>query len=90
LASIAGVHVYSEQYRVAALGNIATLPSHRRKGHGTRVTARFCQSLSQHIDHIGLNVKADNTSAVSCYEKLGFEVAATHGEYLIHRSNFDI
>lgn len=33
LRSVAGVHVYSEQYRVAALANIATHPAHRRKGY---------------------------------------------------------
>ena len=35
----AGVHVYSAMYRVAALGNIATAPVHRRQGLGRVVTA---------------------------------------------------
>jgi len=82
LVSIAGVHVYSEAYRVAALGNITTHPSWRNKGYGALVTARLCQSLSEHVDHIGLNVKADNRQAIACYQKLGFEIIASYGEFM--------
>lgn len=81
LISIAGVHVYSRKYRVAALGNITTHPNYRCKGLGTTVTAKVCQSLLTETDHIGLNVKADNTSAIRCYEKLGFEIIASYGEF---------
>src|SRR5262249_9573055 len=35
LASVAGVHVYSQQYKVAALGNIATHPGARGQGLAT-------------------------------------------------------
>ena len=31
--------------------------------------------------NIGLNVKADNTSAIRCYERLGFEVVGSYGEF---------
>ena len=81
LVSVAGVHVYSRRYRVAALGSIATHPEHRGKGYGTTVTARVCKSLLREINHMGLNVKADNTSAIRCYEKLGFEAIDSYGEY---------
>ncbi|MHC4178991.1 MAG: GNAT family N-acetyltransferase [Planctomycetota bacterium] len=87
LVSIAGIHVYSPDYRVAALGNIATLPSRRNCGYGRQVTARLCQSLVQEVDHIGLNVKADNKAAISCYEKLGFEIVASYGEFLVQRNS---
>jgi RimJ/RimL family protein N-acetyltransferase len=83
LVSIGGVHVYSARYRVAALGNIATRPSHKNRGYAKRVTARLCQSLSERVDHIGLNVKADNDAAISCYKKLGFEVVACYGEFTL-------
>ena len=81
LISAAGVHVYSRRYKVAALGNITTHPKYRGKGYGTTVTARVCQSLLCDIDHIGLNVKADNTSAIKSYKKLGFEVVGSYGEF---------
>ena len=81
LVSAAGVHVYSRRYQVAALGNVTTHPDYRGRGYGTIVTARVCQSLLRDIDHIGLNVKADNTSAIKCYERLGFEIIGSYGEF---------
>lgn len=85
LVSAGGIHVYSSQYRVAALGNIATHPAHRGRGYGKAVTARICQSLDKEVNDIGLNVKTDNTSAIACYERLGFETIAAYGEFLVHR-----
>lgn len=81
LLSVAGVHVYSQQYGVAALGNITTHPLCRGKGLGRIVCAKLCQVLLQTVDYIGLNVKADNKSAIACYTKLGFERIAAYEEY---------
>ena len=83
LVSVAGIHVYSERYKVAALGNIVTHPDYRGNGFGKSVTARLCQSLSENIDHIGLNVDADNTIAISLYEKLGFEIVSPYYECMV-------
>jgi GNAT superfamily N-acetyltransferase len=83
LISIAGVHVYSQEYKVAALGNITTLPEYRGRGYATRVTARLCQSLLDEGIDIGLNVKADNTAAISCYRQIGFKTIASYEEYLV-------
>lgn len=80
LVSAAGVHVYSSNYRVAALGNITTHPRARGKGWATAASARLCQALLQTVDHIGLNVKADNRSALACYERLGFQRVAEYEE----------
>jgi len=68
LISVAGIHVYSQKYNVAALGNICTHPDFRGKGWGRAATAKLCKSLLQEIEHIGLNVKADNKTAISLYE----------------------
>lgn len=83
LVSAAGIHVFSKQYKVAALGNIVTHPDYRGRGFAQSTTAQLCRSLSEHVDHIGLNVKADNTPAVALYEKLGFEIAAHYSECMI-------
>ena len=40
LVSVAGIHVYSPEYDVAALGNITTHPDFRGQGLGRKVTAR--------------------------------------------------
>jgi ribosomal protein S18 acetylase RimI-like enzyme len=87
LMSVAGVHVYSTRYKVAALGNITTRPDYRGRGYGKKVTGRVCKSLLGEIDHIGLNVKADNADAIRCYEKLGFEVVGCYGEFNVELKN---
>jgi predicted GNAT family acetyltransferase len=83
LISIAGVHVYSEKYKVAALGNIVTHPDYRGKGFAKTVTAVLCQSLFEHVDYIGLNVEADNTAAVEMYKRIGFEIITTYYELIV-------
>jgi len=83
LISIAGVHVYSRQYKVAALGNIATHPRFRGKGFGKTVTVKLCKSLMATVNHIGLNVKTDNIFAIACYKKLGFEIISSYEEYMV-------
>jgi len=83
LVSIAGVHVYSERYKVAALGNIVTHPDYRGRGFGKAVTTKLCQSLSGRVDSIGLNVKADNAVAIASYEKIGFKNVSTYHELMV-------
>jgi len=83
LVSAAGVHVYSQEYGVAALGNIVTRPEHRHQGYATQVVARLCQSVLEEVQYVGLNVKADNDAALACYSKLGFEVVAPYSEFTV-------
>jgi len=78
----AGVHVYSPAYRVAALGNIATLPGHRGRGLAAAATAGLCQRLIQQVDIIGLNVRTDNPAAIRAYLKTGFETTAIYHEWM--------
>ena len=72
LVAVAGVHVFSSRYRVAALGNIAVRPDRRGRGLGRIVTAALCGRLRDQLDHIGLNVRADNDAAVRAYSAVGF------------------
>lgn len=85
VVSIAGIHVYSTRYRVAALGNIATLPSHRNRGYASQVTATLCHSLRGGGIRVGLNVKSDNSAALACYERIGFETVTSYGEFTLQR-----
>jgi ribosomal protein S18 acetylase RimI-like enzyme len=88
LVSVAGVHVYSSRYRVATLGNITTHPDHRNQGFGNLVTSALCLDLMNEVDFIGLNVKADNLSAVHLYRSLGFEISSKYGEFSLKRQFF--
>jgi ribosomal protein S18 acetylase RimI-like enzyme len=82
LVSIAGVHVYSPQYRVAAIGNVTTHPLYRNRGFGKAVTAALTLSLLENVDQIGLNVKQDNQAAINSYRQLGFDVVASYHELM--------
>jgi RimJ/RimL family protein N-acetyltransferase len=88
LLSVAGVHVYSAEQRVAALGNITTAPAARGRGLATAATAALCRSLLQTVDLIGLNVRADNVAAIACYRRLGFTVVAEYEEYMARLKQF--
>ncbi|GAB4581483.1 MAG: hypothetical protein Fur0022_42300 [Anaerolineales bacterium] len=80
LVSVAGIHVYSPAYRVAAIGNVTTHPEYRNRGMGKSVIAALTHSLLQTVDHIGLNVKRDNLAAIHSYQQLGFSVVASYLE----------
>ncbi|MFI7332398.1 GNAT family N-acetyltransferase [Micromonospora aurantiaca (nom. illeg.)] len=76
LVAVAGVHVFSPRWRVAALGNVTTHPDVRGRGLGAGVVAALCARLRASVDHVTLNVRADNAAAVRLYERLGFSRVA--------------
>ncbi len=83
LIAVAGIHVYSAKYKVAALGNITTHPAFRQQGIGIKITAALCADLQQSVDVIGLNVRSDNACAIRLYENLGFEIEGKYMECLV-------
>jgi ribosomal protein S18 acetylase RimI-like enzyme len=83
IVSAAGVHVYSQHYGVAALGNIATHPDFRRRGLGTAVTAKLCEVLLKSVRTIGLNVRMDNVPAIDMYKNLGFSIEVKFNQYKV-------
>lgn len=80
MISAGGTHVYSPQYGVAALGNIVTHPDFRGKGLGKSVSAKLCQLLIKEVDTVGLNVHAENKSALTLYQALQFKAIADYSE----------
>ncbi len=85
LIGIAGIHVYSHQYKVATLGNITISPSHRGKAICQKLTSALCLDLLLSVDNVGLNVSIKNISAVNCYKNIGFEIIGEYEEYLIQK-----
>lgn len=73
LVSVAGTHVVSEAFGVAAVGNVFTRPDRRGRGLGTRATAALVDRLlAMKLQTIVLNVSMDNHPAQASYRKLGF------------------
>ncbi len=85
LVAAGGVHVHSRERRVAAIGNVATSPSARGKGHGSAITHALCSRLQASVDHIGLNVETRNATAIRCYERLGFRAVCRYAEGIYTR-----
>ncbi len=73
IIAASGVHVYSDEYNIAVLGNIATDPGHRNRGLATEVTSQLVGELVSEGRLVMLNVGAANHPAIKCYRKLGFE-----------------
>ncbi|MBE0649343.1 MAG: GNAT family N-acetyltransferase, partial [Bacteroidales bacterium] len=83
LVGVSGIHVYSDKYKVAALGNIATHPDYRGQQIAYKLTSALCFDLQKSVDLIGLNVRSDNSNAINCYTKIGFEIIGSYDECLI-------
>ncbi len=80
IISVSGIHVYSEEYKVAAIASISTDKDYRGKGLAKQTIAKQCSELFKTVDHIGLNVKSENKNAIKCYENLGFRIIAEYEE----------
>ncbi len=73
LVAVAGTHLISANYGVAAVGNVFTHPEFRGQGYGTATSnAVVSEILEIGIPDIILNVAQDNSSAIRIYERLGF------------------
>ncbi|HEV2088121.1 MAG TPA: GNAT family N-acetyltransferase [Cryptosporangiaceae bacterium] len=81
LCTVAGVHTFAPAWGVAALGNIATHPDYRGQDLATTAVAALCQRLLATVEHIGLNVHADNVPALACYRRLGFTPVLDYSEF---------
>ena len=74
LVAVAGTHLVSRTYGVAAVGNVFTHPARRGCGYGAATTSAVTAELAAlGIRDIILNVSQANTPAIRAYERLGFE-----------------
>ena len=85
LVAAGGCHVLSEQFGVAAIGNVLTHPQWRGRSLATRITQALCAWLAPRVATIGLNVKADNASAIHCYARIGFREIVRYEEGVLTR-----
>ncbi|MFF5072934.1 GNAT family N-acetyltransferase [Micromonospora olivasterospora] len=64
-----------------------TSPPIRARGRGLAAASvsALCARLRARVDHVTLNVRADNTAAVRLYERLGFTRVADFTECGLRR-----
>ncbi len=83
LVSVAGTHVVSPGYGIAAVGNVLTHPRHRNRGHATACTSAVVQELLRKgCAEVVLNVREDNFPAIKAYTRLGFREHCRYVETL--------
>lgn len=80
IVAMGGVHVLSERFGVAALGNIVTAPAFRGRGYAGAITRALCRALVARVPLIALNVRCDNLPAIRCYTRVGFEPVLRYEE----------
>lgn len=85
LVAVAGVHVLSERYGVAAVGNVLTRPDHRRLGLAWALMATLARRLLATVPVVGLNVGTANHGARALYDRLGFVPVVSYEEAEIRR-----
>ena len=86
LAAIAGIHVFSQTYDIAAIGNLVTHPNYRRRSYASAVTTRLLDELFESVSLVTLNVQEGNVAAIGTYEKFGFTHHHVYYEGRVSRS----
>jgi [ribosomal protein S18]-alanine N-acetyltransferase len=73
LVAVAGTHVASRRFRLAAIGGVFTSADHRGKGLAKATTGMVMRALADlGIELAVLNVRLDNDPAIRAYKHLGF------------------
>jgi GNAT superfamily N-acetyltransferase len=75
LVAIAGTHVVSVRFGMAAIGGVFTAPAYRGRGLATVLTGMVAQAVRDiGVRDLVLNVRETNAAAITAYTRLGFTV----------------
>ena len=79
LVAVAGTHLASSRYDVAALGTVFTHPDHRGRGLARICSSHVLESVGRAgIRRVVLNVEVEKAAACHVYERLGFQTACIY------------
>ena len=79
LIAMAGTHLASARYNIAALGTVFTHPDHRGKGLASICSSHVLASVGRAgIHRVVLNVEDEKVTARRIYERLGFQTACVY------------
>jgi RimJ/RimL family protein N-acetyltransferase len=79
LVSAAGTHVRSTRSGLAAVGNVLTRLAYRGRGMAQSCTSAVTETALELHRDVVLNVREDNSPAISVYQRLGYQ---THGQFI--------
>ena len=85
LVSVAGTHLVSPAYGVAAIGNVFTHPGFRGRGYAKACTAAVLRELAGRVQTLVLNVGAENHAAQHIYVGMGFNRHCDYFEAMAYR-----
>jgi ribosomal protein S18 acetylase RimI-like enzyme len=83
LAGVVGVHAWSEEQKIAVVGNLGVLPSMRRKGIGRILMETILAELRARGWNVAFNVRIDNDPALALYERMGCREVGIVREYRV-------
>lgn len=72
LASVAVIHLVSEQSGLAVLGNVLSAPWARGKGFAQACVSRICSELFDRFRLLVLDVPMENQAAATVFQRQGF------------------
>jgi len=79
LVAVAGTHLASSRYNIAALGTVFTHPDHRGRGLARICASHVLASIGRAgISRVVLNVEDEKVAARRIYERLGFQTACIY------------
>jgi ribosomal protein S18 acetylase RimI-like enzyme len=79
LVAVAGTHIVSWHYGIAAVGNVYTRPEYRGRGLAQATTHAVIGGLGRRgVRDVVLNVNQQNAPALAAYRRVGF---ADHGPF---------
>jgi len=79
LVAVAGTHLASSRYDIAALGTVFTHPDHRGRGLARICSSHVLESIGRAgIRRVVLNVEDEKVTARHVYERLGFQTACIY------------
>jgi len=83
LVGIVGVHAWSEEQKIAVVGNLAVLPAMRRNGIARALMESIVAELQSRGWDLAFNVRTDNHAALALYARMNCRASGMVREFRV-------
>jgi ribosomal protein S18 acetylase RimI-like enzyme len=83
LVGVVGLHAWSDEQKIAVVGNLAVIPSMRRTGIARALMESILVELRGRGWEVAFNVRTDNHPALALYGQMGCRAVGIVGEYRV-------